>query len=60
MNVIKVVIKDGKAVVSVEGHEGASCKELTRRIEDALGTGGQMQTKPEFYSTESEGQQQCQ
>jgi ribulose 1,5-bisphosphate synthetase/thiazole synthase len=60
MSVIRVVIKEGKAVVSVEGHEGASCKDLTQRIEDALGTGGELQAKPEFYSNESEGQQQCQ
>lgn len=60
MAIINVRIKDGKAVVEVEGAAGQGCTDLTKRIEDALGTSTGSELKPEFYVQESQGEQQCQ
>lgn len=60
MAIINVTIKNGKAVVEVQGAAGQGCTELTKKIEDALGTSTNSEFKPEFYVQGDQGEQQCQ
>ena len=41
--------KNGKVHIDVEGVEGASCEDITRSFEVALGTTEETQRKPEYY-----------
>jgi hypothetical protein len=45
---------DGDDVkIEVEGAVGGECKDLTRGIQEALGTTVEVQEKSEFYETET-------
>jgi len=53
---IKVIIaKDGKTTIDVNGIKGPSCKDVTKRLQEALGTEVESETKDEFWEQE-EGQ----
>jgi hypothetical protein len=43
----------GEVVVDTQGFRGASCREASRFLIQALGTKASEQTKPEFYQQES-------
>jgi hypothetical protein len=49
MATIEVRIKNGEAHIDVLGVTDASCAELTRHLESALGTVEECQRKPEYY-----------
>jgi hypothetical protein len=49
MEEIKIIIaKDGKVTIDVEGIKGSGCKNLTKKLEKALGT-SKSKKKAEFY-----------
>lgn len=54
MQIIKVMCKDGTAKIEVEGCPGQSCASLTERIEQALGTPGSPNYKPEYFQETQE------
>jgi len=41
--------KAGNTHIDVQGVEDASCEEITRAFEEALGTKVEVQRKPEYY-----------
>jgi len=43
------ISKDGKVKISVSGVKGGSCKDITRSIENALGTAESSEPTSEFY-----------
>ncbi len=49
MATIEVRIKEGKTSIEVSGVEDASCVDLTRILQEALGTVENLQTKPEYF-----------
>lgn len=49
MAVIEVKIKDGKIAIEVSGVEDASCAELTKTLQEQLGTTTDVQEKPEYF-----------
>jgi hypothetical protein len=56
---INVVIdEDGATTVSVEGCAGPACKDLTRAIEQALGTLTEDTHTPDFHRAAPAGQAQ--
>lgn len=48
MKEIIVTIRHGKSTVEAVGYEGASCKDATQAIRDAMGRTTQDDNKPEF------------
>ncbi|MEK6248502.1 MAG: DUF2997 domain-containing protein [Planctomycetales bacterium] len=61
MKTIEIIVtEDGKTSVQTKGFSGASCREASRFIEQAMGTRVGEQVTAEFYQTESvrEDQQQ--
>jgi len=51
---IKIVIKDGKANIEVEGLEGVSCTELTSILQKELGCIEETNYKSEYYNETEE------
>ena len=51
-----VVSKDGTVTVEALGAVGAGCLDLTRAIEEALGSVESRSCKVEFYESVAEGQ----
>lgn len=50
MSQIKIHIDaEGQITVDTAGYKGASCREATRAIEEALGTVNNETMKPEYY-----------
>lgn len=50
MQEIKIVVgKNGKVNLGVDGVKGESCKEITRKIEEALGKTVESSNTEEFY-----------
>ncbi len=61
MKTIEIIVsQEGKTSVQTKGFSGASCREASQFIEQALGTRVGEQVTAEFYQTESvrESQQQ--
>lgn len=60
MTEIKIIIgKGGKVSLNVEGVTGPSCRELTRRLEEAMGRIESVKKKGAFYEqTQAVNQQQ--
>ncbi|HPY78040.1 MAG TPA: DUF2997 domain-containing protein [Anaerohalosphaeraceae bacterium] len=56
MKKIKITLhKDGTQKIEVLGAVGESCLELTRALEQRMGTSiGQRELKPEYHQTETE------
>lgn len=54
MKTVKITIKDGRAVVEVDGCQDASCKDITEAIEKALGSTSSTDYKPEFFQERSQ------
>lgn len=48
--VVLSITKDGTTTISVNGVCGPECKELTRAVEDALGTVESIEPTPEMYT----------
>lgn len=44
------ISKEGKINIEVSGIQDASCTQLTKVLEDALGGDVERQTKPEYYN----------
>ena len=58
MQEIKIIIaKDGKVTIDVEGIKGSGCKDLTKKLEKALGS-SKSKKKTEYYQEDSQGEQQ--
>lgn len=54
MKTIRVLISpEGKVSVETKGFSGASCREASKFIEEALGTRTDEKLKPEFHLTEA-------
>lgn len=54
MKTIRVLISpEGKVTVETKGFGGASCREASKFIEEALGTRIDEKLKPEFHLTET-------
>lgn len=54
MKTIRVLISpEGKVTVETKGFSGASCREASKFIEEALGTRIDERLKAEFYVTET-------
>jgi hypothetical protein len=50
MQEIKIIIgKSGKVVLDVNGIKGSGCKELTKKLEKALGSAESTKAKSEMY-----------
>lgn len=47
---IDIVIKDGKIALEVSGVEDASCEQLTKALEQALGEVEEVNHKPEYWA----------
>ncbi|MEK6248953.1 MAG: DUF2997 domain-containing protein [Planctomycetales bacterium] len=61
MKTIEIIVTpEGKTSVQTKGFNGASCREASRFIEQALGTRVGEQVTAEFYQTESERESQQQ
>jgi hypothetical protein len=61
MKTIEIIVtREGKTSVQTKGFSGASCREASRFIEQALGKVAEDKLTAEFYQTESvrESQQQ--
>jgi hypothetical protein len=61
MKTIEIIVtREGKTSVQTKGFNGASCREASRLIEQALGKVAEDKLAAEFYQTESvrESQQQ--
>ena len=61
MKTIEIIVtKEGKTSVQTKGFSGASCRDASRLIEQALGKVAEDRLTAEFYQTESvrESQQQ--
>lgn len=55
MQKMKIVIdKNGKTVIHVEGVAGASCKDFTRVIENAIGVVQQCDLTDDYYKTDEQ------
>lgn len=52
-----IVSPDGTVTVEAMGVVGPGCQDLTRAIEDALGTVESRQCKVEYYESVAEGEQ---
>ena len=52
-----IVSKDGVVTVEAKGAVGATCLDLTRAIENALGEVESRECKVEFYESVAEGEQ---
>ena len=53
MQEMKIIIaKDGKVTIDVDGVKGPSCKDLTRKLEEALGSTVDSTVKTEYYEQE--------
>ena len=52
-----VVSKDGTVTVEAKGAVGPGCLDLTRALEDALGSVASRSCKVEFYESVGEGEQ---
>jgi hypothetical protein len=55
-----VVSKDGTVTVEAKGVIGASCTELTRALEDAIGTVESRACKVEYFEAAEAGEQLAQ
>ena len=51
-----IVSKDGTVTVEAIGVQGPGCQDLTRAIEEALGTVESRECKVEFFESVAEGQ----
>jgi len=61
MKTIEIVVApDGKATVQTKGFRGASCREGSRFVEQALGIRLQEQLTPEFHQQQSAQERQQQ
>lgn len=47
--IVELIIKDGKVSIEVSGVNDASCAEITRALEEALGMVESVQQKPEYF-----------
>ena len=55
-----IVTQEGKTSVQTKGFSGASCREASRFIEQAMGTRASENVTPEFYQSEELRQTQQQ
>ncbi|MHA2642867.1 MAG: DUF2997 domain-containing protein [bacterium JZ-2024 1] len=55
MRVIVKIDKLGNARVEVDGVAGPMCREITKRLEEALGEESAVEYKPEYFSVVSDG-----
>jgi hypothetical protein len=55
-----IVMPNGQATVATKGFQGASCREASRFVEQAIGKSAGERLTPEFYQTESVQQSQRQ
>ena len=61
MRTIEIIVTgEGKTSVQTKGFSGASCREASRFIEQALGSRDGEQVTPEFYQSETLRQTQQQ
>lgn len=49
MKEITITVKDGQVNLGVLGVKGANCKELTKKIEEAIGATVETQETGEYY-----------
>ena len=53
MKTIEIIVtREGKTSVQTKGFSGASCREASRFIEQAMGTRASENVTPEFYQSE--------
>ena len=52
-----IVSSNGTVTVEVKGQQGSGCTDLTRSLEEALGSVESRECKVEFYESVAEGEQ---
>ena len=53
-----IIAPDGKTIIETDGYSGSSCREASRFLEEALGTGTIEHLKPECFFDENINHQQ--
>ncbi|GMV80537.1 MAG: hypothetical protein AMXMBFR7_17210 [Planctomycetota bacterium] len=56
--IVVTISPEGEIEVRVEGQSGPSCQDLTRKLEDALGTAVADRRTPEFHQPDRQDHRQ--